>query len=33
MTTILDDQLYAHSDRLAGKIVLITGEHFLTLTR
>ena len=26
MTTILDDQLYAHSDRLAGKVVLITGE-------
>ncbi|KAF9778396.1 NAD(P)-binding protein [Thelephora terrestris] len=25
MTTILDDQLYSHSDRLAGKVVLITG--------
>ena len=25
MTTILDDQLYLHSDRLAGKVVLITG--------
>ena len=31
MTTILDDQLYLHSDRLAGKVVLITGEcRFLT---
>ena len=31
MTTILDDQLYSHSDRLAGKVVLITGEcQFLT---
>ena len=28
MTTILDDQLYSHSDRLAGKVVLITGECF-----
>ena len=26
MTTILDDQLYSHSDRLAGRVVLITGE-------
>jgi hypothetical protein len=27
MTTILDDQLYLHSNRLAGKVVLITGER------
>jgi len=26
MTTILDDQLYTHSERLVGKVVLITGE-------
>jgi hypothetical protein len=31
MTTILDDQLYLHSDRLSGKVVLITGgSQFLT---
>jgi len=31
MTTIPDDQLYSYSDRLAGKVVLITGERlFLT---
>jgi len=27
MTTILDVQLYAHSERLVGKVVLITGEE------
>lgn len=27
MTTILDAQLYAHSERLVGKVVLITGER------
>ena len=26
MTTILDVQLFAHNDRLRGKVVLITGE-------
>lgn len=27
MTTILDTQLYAHTERLQGKVVLITGER------
>ena len=31
MTTILDDQLYLHSDRLAGRVVLITGEYLTVL--
>lgn len=31
MTTILDDQLYSHSDRLAGKVVLITGDSVLRM--
>jgi len=26
MTTILDVQLYAHTEKLQGKVVLITGE-------
>ena len=29
MTTILDDQLYVYSERLKGKVVLITGEKYV----
>jgi len=27
MTTIFDAQLYTHTERLQGKVVLITGEE------
>ena len=31
MTTILDESLYSHRDRIKGKVVLITGETAYTI--